>query len=649
MNHRIIQWNCRGIKANRNELLLLLMDLEPAIICLQETFLKTNDDIIIKNYKAYNYIHNTGHQASGGASILIRNDIPQSKINLNTDLQAVAIKATLHKTINICSLYIPPHEPIKEDKINNIIQQLPTPYILLGDFNSHNIIWGSKNTNQKGRTLENIINKNNLCLLNTESPTHLDPSSATYSIIDLTLCDPSIYLDFSWRVYEDTCGSDHFPIVIESAFPQEEDLPQWSLRRANWVEFRSLCVKYLTQNDTTYSADLFTQKLISIAKQCIPYNTTSHKQNRPWFSQKCREAIRLRRAALRKFNTEPTTPNLISFKHCRANARKIIKEAKRNSWQNYVSKLNTSTKLKTVWDMIRKIAGKKQTTPLKHLSVINKKITTKKAIADILAETFSQNSSTQNNQKFQRIKQYTEKKKINFSSKNSEDYNQLFTLPELVDSISKSHSTAVGPDEIHNEFLKNLPDESLRYLLNVFNTIWINNTFPDTWRETTIVPIPKTGKDTTNPQNYRPISLTSCLCKTMERIINSRLTWYLEKNNLITNLQTGFRKKRGTIDHLIRLETFIREAFIKKQHLTAIFFDLEKAYDTTWRYGIMKDLYDLGLRGRLPLFIKNFLLHRNFQSTCGIHSFQSPESRGRYSTRKHPVCHTLLHKNKQYH
>ena len=92
---------------------------------------------------------------------------------------------------------------------------------------------------------------------------------------------------------------------------------------------------------------------------------------------------------------------------------------------------------------------------------------------------------------------------------------------------------------------------------------------------------------------------------------------YLETNGLITNMQTGFQKRRGTIDHLIQLETFIREVFIRKQHLMAVFFDLEKAYDTTWKYGIMRDLYDLGLRGRLPMFIKNFLFKRTFRVCVG--------------------------------
>ena len=171
MNHKIIQWNCRRFKANRSELLLLMTQQQPAIVYLQETFLKTDDDITIKKHQNYNFINNTGHRALGGVSVLIKNGIPQCKIHLNTHLQAIAVKVTLHRTINICSIYIPPHDAINESEINNILQQLPTPFILFGDFNSHNTMWGCRSTNHKGKTLENIINNNNLCLFSKTSPT----------------------------------------------------------------------------------------------------------------------------------------------------------------------------------------------------------------------------------------------------------------------------------------------------------------------------------------------------------------------------------------------------------------------------------------------------------------------------------------------
>ena len=103
----------------------------------------------------------------------------------------------------------------------------------------------------------------------------------------------------------------------------------------------------------------------------------------------------------------------------------------------------------------------------------------------------------------------------------------------------------------------------------------------------------------------------------MERMINDRLVWFLESNQLITKYQAGFRKNNCTNDHLIRLESFIRDAFVKKEHVVAVFFDLEKAYDTTWKHGIMKDLHKLGLKGRLPLFIQNFLSDRTFNVRIG--------------------------------
>ena len=79
---------------------------------------------------------------------------------------------------------------------------------------------------------------------------------------------------------------------------------------------------------------------------------------------------------------------------------------------------------------------------------------------------------------------------------------------------------------------------------------------------------------------------------------NDKFGWYLESNNLISPVQSGFRSERSTNDNLVRLETFIRDAFVAKEHAVAVFFDLEKAYDTTWRHGIMRDLHDLGIRGR---------------------------------------------------
>ena len=73
--------------------------------------------------------------------------------------------------------------------------------------------------------------------------------------------------------------------------------------------------------------------------------------------------------------------------------------------------------------------------------------------------------------------------------------------------------------------LKHLPTKSLQTLLNIFNDIWDTGKFPEIWELAIIIPIPKPGKDHAEPTNYRPIDLTSCLCKTLERMINTRLIW----------------------------------------------------------------------------------------------------------------------------
>ncbi|KAJ8048401.1 hypothetical protein HOLleu_00698 [Holothuria leucospilota] len=89
------------------------------------------------------------------------------------------------------------------------------------------------------------------------------------------------------------------------------------------------------------------------------------------------------------------------------------------------------------------------------------------------------------------FKRTAEKQKVNFTSDNSEDCNNLFTIKELRIALERSNDTATGPDEVHYQFLKHLPDNSLLVLLDIFNGIWENGNFPAAWREATVIPIAK--------------------------------------------------------------------------------------------------------------------------------------------------------------
>ena len=89
-------------------------------------------------------------------------------------------------------------------------------------------------------------------------------------------------------------------------------------------------------------------------------------------------------------------------------------------------------------------------------------------------------------------------------------------MNELTSALSKSHDSAVSPDDVHYQMLKHLPGAALETLPHVLNDIWINGNFPESWRTPAVIPVLKAGKDESDPSSYRPMALTSCICKTME-------------------------------------------------------------------------------------------------------------------------------------
>ena len=290
--------NCRGIRANYEELLLPLNKYNPKVICLQETFLKDKNQLNIKHFQSYNHLYKDGHRGSGGVSILVRKDQPQQPINIDSELQVTAVETTLHKPVNICSIYIPPYDSKNDKKPDKIIKQIPKPHIFLGDFDSHNTIWGCLNTNKKRTDLEKAINSNNLCILNNKSPTYLNPSTGSYRTIDITLSDTSSYMDYAWKVLDDPCGSDHFTIIVEITQPIHDNNrpPRWKTNKADWQQIKTLCTRRLIQDqNNTVLIKHFTETLIAIANETLPWFN-----NTPWFNNERKITIRLRNTALCK-------------------------------------------------------------------------------------------------------------------------------------------------------------------------------------------------------------------------------------------------------------------------------------------------------------------------------------------------------------
>ena len=193
----ILQWNCRGLRTQAEELKLQLRECNPGVISLQETKLVPEIFNPGLNYEIFCSAPAAGDRAHGGAAVIVNKSLQYSVLNIVTDLQAVAIKVVLGKQITICSIYLPPRSAFSQSDLQSLMDQLPSPFILLGDFNAHNPIWGGDILDDKGKIIEDIIHDNNIVLLNDGTMTYHNIYFNSYSAIDLSICSSDIALDFN--------------------------------------------------------------------------------------------------------------------------------------------------------------------------------------------------------------------------------------------------------------------------------------------------------------------------------------------------------------------------------------------------------------------------------------------------------------------
>ena len=713
-NLNVIQWNCEGARPKSGELENLALTLDPYCICAQETKLPPGAKFSIPKYKSFlnNYELKPGDKiAKGGVGIFVKRHIAAYQVQLKTPLQAVAVSVKIGKRITYCSLYLPPGDIIKKEDLTGLLDQLPKPYMVLGDFNARSTLWHMEETNssacRRGAMIEELIAENDIFLLDGNKNTHMSRRMGTEdSHIDLSLCSTELLTLFKWDVLDDTRGSDHHPIQLTTIQGEtRKDLPRWCTNRADWPKYKEHTDNLLLESDDAYEAwNLLKTTVSEAATQSIPRTKGGGKRRTPlWWNRECNGAVWKRRAAYRRLKSRSTRQNLLKFNKAVAAANKIIKASKRTSWQKLKDSIDFKSNLKKVWKKINILKGTHRPDQVTMLNV-NKhvvKITNfpgqsnvdnllqemsnigcvqtvkteatddgsvditirfestscakeaqtrlhgrqymgnilqadiiqeevaegrqkqgvlidePKEIADCLGRRFAHISSEASKSPEFREYKASEEKEFNFETEEEIGYNSRITERELDDMLKEVSDTTPGPDEISYSMLKNLGTSGKKLLLDLLNKVFDEGKLPDDWKLAYVVPILKEGKDPEETNSYRPIALTSCVCKLLERILNKRLVWFLETKGLLYKGQSGFRRGRSTIDSLVTLETEVHNAMVKNKYLVSVFFDLEKAYDTCWKYIIMKELHSFGLKGKLPIFISDFLKDRKFRVKVG--------------------------------
>ena len=458
--------------------MLIESTVKPIAICLQETWLmnETNIQNIKEIFNKYNLYFKNRNTPNGGVGIMILKTIPQFATNLNTHLEAISYNIKYKsKLISICSLYLPPKKHFTIKSLEQLDDELLPHHIIMGDINGHNNLWGSVKNSYRGVKYAQFINNKKLTILNTGEPTHIIGKSKKSTHIDVTVSTPEISVDIDWNIYTDTLGSDHYPIIINM---KNEDTNyvispycKYKTENVEWKEYSRNIHIEIEGNNIDEKCENLEISILNAAENNLPKkNTNKRKILVPWWNNECQNAIRNRNKAFKIFNRNINDENYIEYKRTRALARKIIKNAKKNAWKEFISKINKDTSVKEIFQYIKRIKGKNSARPI-CLLINGNIIDDPKEIADNIAEHFSNVSDDQNYTPAYRANKNQNEHPINFDSNTQFEYNEPFTMAELKYVLGSVKGTSAGPDGIRYEMIKNIRNIELSKILQFYNDI----------------------------------------------------------------------------------------------------------------------------------------------------------------------------------
>lgn len=624
-NIKIIQWNCRGFNGDkRNQLDIILQEEKNApIVCLQETNYNFEYAPTKKGFNFFFKNTTGGARAHGGVMTIIKEGINCNEISLNTKILAVAIKVDFPFEVVICNVYRQPKCKVEKKEWENLIEQLGNDFILLGEINAKAELWGEKKECKDGKNLREIIENLDLVVLNNGDKTHLNYGTKTLTTPDITIVTRSLTNYLKWHVKNDLHCSDHYPIIITTNTKlHEETRKKWKTKEARWSKFRKLLtfnnkenLKFMEINEHEKA---IRQTILNAAEKSIP-KTTGRRASKyaPWWTKEIEEKLKEKQTALNCFRLRGKTEDFNKFTNLQRKLTQIIKKEKEKSWERFITESKDET-TSNLFNKANKLKGKYKTNSVITLKINNKITTNHTEIAEKLSLTFNEITKIANYPEKTRNEIDAEMKNpLKITADNNEHYNLDFTLREMEIALKACKGTSPGPDEINYSMLQNLTQETAEIILELYNRIWNQNAFPENWRKSLAIPIPKPGKNPVEPENLRTIQLTNTICKLFERMINKRLMGWLENNNLINKNQSGFRKGRRTTDGLIKLENMVTEAWEKGEETLVVSFDIHKAYDTTRRQKIIEELTKYGLKGNIMKFLLNFLKDRKVTTLIG--------------------------------
>ncbi len=358
----------------------------------------------------------------------------------------------------------------------------------------------------------------------------------------------------------------------------------------------------LRKDDVSLMVNDLSEILVNCAKECgMTMKSTGKnkkkvkaKKANKWFDQECSTMRKEFNVAKRKYRESKTEENLAEYRRVGKTYKKTINATKyqyRNQQTSEIKRLESDDP-KKFWKLLNNMQADKGN-PSPNIDV-----------ADF----------------FQHFKDLNEA-----LDDNAEEYNldvgvvetAVLNKPISEDEVRKQikllrNGKAAGTDQILNEMIKCSSPQVCSLYTKLFNLILDTGHIPEIWSVGVIKPIYKNKGRSDDPDNYRGITLVSCLGKLYTGILNSRLSSFIESNNKITECQAGFRKGYSTVDHIFTLKALIDIYLSSGRRLFSCFVDYKKAFDSVWRVGLWQKLLEQGINGKILNSIIN--LYKNTKS-----------------------------------
>jgi hypothetical protein len=600
------------------------------IICIQETKLNTtNTTPQIPNYTA-NRQDRTNNKGGGLLTYIKHNHKftrIQHNITNNTDIEMQITRIyTKHSHLDIHNIYIPPRSSCTHDtthdtqSITSLLHQITNSNknIILADANAHSKQWHSTHNDTRGTNIGNTIDNTDHIIINTNSHTRIPTAGNQHpSSPDITIIPNTLFNHTNWKT-QTALSSDHLPIIITINLTHKQDYTPnkrsyTNYKKADWDSYTNHIEDKLQTIPTTATAHelnkILTRTIMEADKQYIPKGTIRKHQPIP---------AHIRLLIKQRDQTRKQNPTDDRIQALNTQITQAIQTSKQEKWIEQLAHTKGCTQKH--WRTIHALSNKqKQTQPNIAIKFQQKTLTADKDIATAFNIQFTTTSKHTTNKQHRIIKRTVHKLHTD---------NIHITTEETIQAIKNTRTTnSCGPDNINIRHLQHLGPNAITFLTHTYNIAINTNNIPQSWKTAHIIPIPKPNKDTSDSTAYRPISLTSAISKTLEKIILPHIT------NNIPNIHTqhGFKKQHSTTTALHNINTTITNGFNQSKPpqrtiITAL--DMSKAFDTVNLDNLTNKLLHTNIPHTIIKFLTNYINGR--QAFTTYNNKQSP----------HKIIHT---------